>query len=522
MPIYSYDRYEANGSTDAFVITVDYISTTHLEIYLDGVLQSTGYTIDSSTNKVTFSSTPGSGVIVLIQRNTPKTKATYQAQIADFQNGSVLSEEDLDNAVLGLLYVAQESEDAGNTNALGKNLVTNIWDAESIRVGNIATPTDTNDAVTKAYVDGLSLYDSPTAPYTWSLDGDGATKAFTLEPTPTSTNVNMFIVEVDGILQKPTADYTIAGSTITFIGDAPPSGTDNITVRNFGVARDVLAQPVRPGASADAGMVVRGLTDQTGNLQEWQDVSLTVKGKVAADGDATFVDVNATGNTDIAGTLDVTGATTLTGGISGDTTISGGTTVNSLASVGNISVNTNKLTIAGATGNTTIAGTLTTAGATSLQSTLGVTGLATLGSGADMNSNIVTGVATCENDTEAANKAYVDSKFNTSVYGIKKWADVPITTTSAQYWSLGTVTSGGITVSLQDSNKQIRFTFDVAMDNTDYLPLVTWTNAEQNSAIDADEVTWWQTAKTVNYFQIKPAPPGLTGIDYRAQLLIIS
>jgi len=525
MPIYSYDRYEADGSTDAFAITVDYISTSHLDIYLDGVLQSTGYAIDSSTNKVTFGSSPGSGVVVLIQRNTPKTKATYQAQIADFQNGSVLSEEDLDNAVLGLLYIAQESEDAGNTNALSKNLVTNIWDAESLRVGNIATPSDTNDAVTKAYVDAASLYDSPTAPYTWSLDGNGSTTAFTLDPTPTATDVNMFIVEVDGVMQKPTTDYTIAGSTITFTAPAPASGTGNITVRNFGVARDILAQPVRPGGAADAGMVVRGLTAQSGNLQEWQDVDLNVKGKVAADGDATFVDVNATGNTDIAGTLDVTGATTLTGGISGDTTISGGTTVNSLASAGNIDVNTNKFNIVGASGNTSVAGTLNAAGIVTAQSTMNVTGLATFQAGANMSSNVITGVSTPGNDTEAANKAYVDAKFNTSVVGIKKWADVTVTMGGGGSYryptSITTQGSGGITASIDTAPTYdaLKLTFDSSMPDTNYLAHITI--AENTYGVDPTYmIAWKEYVKNVAYYSLYLSADTVGTI--KCQVLIIS
>jgi hypothetical protein len=507
MPIYSYDRYDADGSTDAFAITVDYISTAHLEIYLDGVLQSSGYTIDSSINKVTFSSTPGSGVVVLIQRNTPKTKATYQAQIADFQNGSVLSEKDLDNAVLGLLYVAQESEDAGNTNAISKNLVTNSWDAESLRVGNIATPTDTNDAVTKAYVDAVSLYDSPTAPYTWSLSGNGSTTAFTLAPTPTATDVNMFIVEVDGVIKKPTAEYTIAGSTITFSAPAPASGTNNITVRNFGVARDILAQPVRPSGASEAGMVVRGLTSQAGNLQEWQDVDLNVKGKVAADGDATFVDVNATGNAAVSGTLAVTGATTLSGGISGDTTISGGTTVNSLASVGNVDVNTNKFNIVGASGNTSVAGTLDAAGAVTAQTTMIVTGLATFQAGANMNSTVITGVASPGNDTEAANKAYVDSKFNTSVYGIKKYIDMTVVTNSSGVpTTITTHGTGDITASINTATAPdcIKLTFGSAMPDTNYMAHVSVAISGANAGAASSEryATWIDQTKATGYYQM--------------------
>jgi len=237
MAIYSYDRYTSTGQA-SFAITFDYLSSTHIEIYLDGVLQSTGYSIDTGTNQVTFTSAPGSGVVVLAQRVTPKTKADYQAQIADFANGSVLSESDLDNAVLGLLYISQEAEDSGATNAISKDLADNLWDAESIRIKNVGTPTGSADAVTKTYVDGLALYNSPVVPQLYSFTATASQTAFTLDPAPTSTDVQSFIVDLDGVVQKPTTDFTVSGSTLTLTSGA--SLAQVLTVRNIGIARDIL------------------------------------------------------------------------------------------------------------------------------------------------------------------------------------------------------------------------------------------------------------------------------------------
>jgi len=237
MAIYSYDRYTSTGQA-SFAITFDYLSSTHIKIYLDGVLQSTGYSIDTGTNQVTFTSAPGSGVVVLAQRVTPKTKADYQAQIADFANGSVLSESDLDNAVLGLLYISQEAEDSGNTNAISKDLADNLWDAESIRIKNVGTPTGSADAVTKTYVDGLALYNSPVVPQLYSFTATASQTAFALSPAPTSTDVQSFIVDLDGVVQKPTTDFTVSGSTLTLTTGA--SLAQVLTVRNIGVTRDIL------------------------------------------------------------------------------------------------------------------------------------------------------------------------------------------------------------------------------------------------------------------------------------------
>jgi hypothetical protein len=59
------------------------------------------------------------------------------------------------------------------------------------------------------------------------FSGNGSTTAFTLSNAP-ATLSSMFVF-ISGVAQRPTTDYTIAGSVITFI-PAPPTGTNNISV----------------------------------------------------------------------------------------------------------------------------------------------------------------------------------------------------------------------------------------------------------------------------------------------------
>ena len=59
--------------------------------------------------------------------------------------------------------------------------------------------------------------------------GNGSATTFT---SPINTNLaNNLIVSVDGIMQRPTTDYTVSGTTVTF-GTAPPAGTA-VLVRSF-------------------------------------------------------------------------------------------------------------------------------------------------------------------------------------------------------------------------------------------------------------------------------------------------
>ena len=80
--------YTANGSTDTFAITFSFIDSTHVKVFLDGVA-TTNFTVSGSN--VVMNSNPSNSVVVLIKRETPT-----DARLVDFQDGSVLTESDLD------------------------------------------------------------------------------------------------------------------------------------------------------------------------------------------------------------------------------------------------------------------------------------------------------------------------------------------------------------------------------------------------------------------------------------------
>ena len=296
---YSYNRYVSTGQTE-FSITFDYLSSSHIDVYLDGVEQTTGFTINTSTNKVVFDSTVGANIVVLIQRVTPKEKSTYQAQVADFTNGSVLTAEDLDQALLGLLYVSQEAEDSATSTGLGLDQNDQQWTAENKRLKNIATPTDGLDATNKDYVDGLSLYNSPTVPQVETWTATAGQTEFTFSVDPTSSDVRSFIVDVNGVVKIPTTDYTISGSTLTLISAA--SDGDKVTSRNIGVARDILTSIIKPSSATDVGLTIRANTGQTGDLMQFQNstgvelVSISSSGHIEVGGETDLTNTEISSN----------------------------------------------------------------------------------------------------------------------------------------------------------------------------------------------------------------------------------
>ena len=160
------------------------------------------------------------------------------------------------------------------------------------------------------------------------------------------------------------ADVFINGNKVV-----TSSGSSGSTLGSLEVTGSTVLQDLSAGATdISSTLNVAGATTLSSTLDVTGDTTLTgalgattinASGAVGVDGDfdvATdkFTVASATGNTTVAGTLAVTGATTLTGAL-------GATSINASGAVGvdgDFDVATDKFTVASATGNTAIAGTL--------------------------------------------------------------------------------------------------------------------------------------------------------------------
>lgn len=99
--------YVGNGSTKTFGVTFPYISRTHVSVVVNGTLMLTpGDYSWASASVIEFNNAPLPGAVVLLERKTP-----VSARLVEFQNGAVLTEEELNLAVSQLLYKTQELED---------------------------------------------------------------------------------------------------------------------------------------------------------------------------------------------------------------------------------------------------------------------------------------------------------------------------------------------------------------------------------------------------------------------------
>jgi hypothetical protein len=102
----SFTNHTGNGTAGPFSISFSYLSEAEVDVTVGGVLKTitTHYTFTSAT-QITFTSgnEPGNGVAIKFQRDTD-----ISAKKVDFQDGSVLTETDLDTNADQVLFAQQE------------------------------------------------------------------------------------------------------------------------------------------------------------------------------------------------------------------------------------------------------------------------------------------------------------------------------------------------------------------------------------------------------------------------------
>ena len=278
----SYNLYTANGSTTDFsLVGIDgWISSGFLKVYVNDTLVTTGYTfqdLTTATPFVRFASAPANLTQVRLQRETPSTVASFQSNVVDFNDGSVLTAADLDKVVTGLVHVAQEAEDTGS-GALGLTVDETNWNADSKRITNMDDGINAQDAVTMNQFTIATLYGGSTVvPQVWYFNGNG-TNTYALSPAPLSTTSEMFLVEVGGVLQQPST-YTISSGSIVF--NSTFASTIGISVRNFGVSRNII-ESVNTSMIQASAVTTAKINDAAVTTAKINDVAVT-NAKIAND-----------------------------------------------------------------------------------------------------------------------------------------------------------------------------------------------------------------------------------------------
>ena len=230
----SFTNHTGNGTAGPFSISFSYLSEAEVDVFVGGVLKTitTHYTFTSAT-QITFTSgnEPANGAVIKIQRDT-----NIGAKKVDFNDGSVLTESDLDTQNDQLLFGLQELSDE-YVKRNGSQTIT----------GNLVFEgsTDDNNETTLAITD-------PTADRTITLPDRSGT---VITSGDTGTVTSTMIEDGTIVNADVNASAAIAGTKVT-----PAFGSQNLST---------------------TGTAATGALSVTGNIG----VSGTVDGRdVAADG----------------------------------------------------------------------------------------------------------------------------------------------------------------------------------------------------------------------------------------------
>ena len=140
--------YNGTGATKNYSFPFPYISKEHITAYINGI--QTAFTW-LNTGTVTFSNPPAAGTIISIIRTTPR-----DISLVDYNDGSILSERELDLSALQLLYLIQEAIDI-TADVIFYDPMLGVFDAKGRRIVNVGTPQSVQDALTLGYFDTTIL-----------------------------------------------------------------------------------------------------------------------------------------------------------------------------------------------------------------------------------------------------------------------------------------------------------------------------------------------------------------------------
>lgn len=231
----TYVDYTATAAQTDFAFTFPYLEDEHVIVEIDGSATTAFSIVTTPSTKIVLDSGATDGQVVRVRR-----KSQPDTNLVDFENGSVLTESELDRAYLHNRYLNEEIAEL-NDASLQKAPGTDDWDAGGSKIINVGTPTLTADATTKDYVDAKvnqASTGSSFPPLKWQFTGTaGANTTYSVTGAEIDGDT-AYDVSVDGLVKEPGVDFTVDPDTDTLTIVPTLSGGEDIVIiqRGFGLA----------------------------------------------------------------------------------------------------------------------------------------------------------------------------------------------------------------------------------------------------------------------------------------------
>ena len=248
--------YTADGNTSTFAITFSFIDSTHVKVFLDGV-STTAFTISGSN--VVMNSNPANSTVVLIKRETPTN-----ARLVDFQDGSVLTESDLDKSADQNFFIAQEIND--ESQSAMKLATDDTFDALNKRIKNVADPVNNNDAVNKGFISTNLTNINTVAGISTQVTNVANSLSAITTANSNSTNINTVATNIASVntvatnitdVQKVAQDLNEAVSEIETVADDLNEASSEIDT----VAQNIASVNSVAGNSTNINTVAGAITN---------------------------------------------------------------------------------------------------------------------------------------------------------------------------------------------------------------------------------------------------------------------